>query len=540
MNKFKLLITDNIAEEGIKILEQSGDINIDMKIGIKSEELKDIIGQYDAIITRSGTSITKETLQNPGELKIIGRAGVGLDNIDIEEASRKNIIVMNAPTGNTIAATELTFALILGAARKVHEANNSVKRNEWDRKRFLGIQLHDKTIGIIGLGRIGSNVALRAKSFGMKILAYDPYIKREKAISLGATLLDSLDELLEQSDIVTIHTPLTDETYKMIKKEELSRMKSKAILVNCARGAIVDEDDLYEALINKKLFSAALDVFEKEPPKGNKLLELENVLVTPHIGANTEEGQKGVAVIIAEQIVNALHGKAYVNTVNLPFIKSLLPKQFQLYFDLIEKMGKLAAQIIRGRTEEIRVQYVGNIFEEDITEHVFDSPLHYQPFTIAAIKGFLEVILKEAITYMNAPFYAKDRHIAIYETKTKEYERFTDIVFLFIKTDREEKVIGGTVLNDEIPRIVVFDKFHLDIIPQGTYLYFRNYDRPGVIGRVGTLLGVNNINIAGFELSRIKSGEAVAFVSVDNKLQKKILDEILNIDGIIEAKVIEF
>ena len=239
MKKFNILITDNISEEGIKILKQEQDINIDFKLGIKSNELKDIIGQYDAIITRSGTNITKETLQNPGKLKIIGRAGVGLDNIDIEEASRKNIIVMNAPTGNTMAATELTIALILAAARKLCEANNSVKKGEWDRKRFLGIQLYDKTLGIIGLGRIGGNVALRAKSFGMKILAYDPYIKRDKAASLGVTLLDTLDELLTQSDIITIHTPLTEETHKMIKKEELSKMKKNAIIINCARGAIV-------------------------------------------------------------------------------------------------------------------------------------------------------------------------------------------------------------------------------------------------------------------------------------------------------------
>jgi D-3-phosphoglycerate dehydrogenase len=540
MKKFNILITDNISEEGIKILKQEQDINIDFKLGIKSNELKDIIGQYDAIITRSGTNITKETLQNPGKLKIIGRAGVGLDNIDIEEASRKNIIVMNAPTGNTMAATELTIALILAAARKLCEANNSVKKGEWDRKRFLGIQLYDKTLGIIGLGRIGGNVALRAKSFGMKILAYDPYIKRDKAASLGVTLLDTLDELLTQSDIITIHTPLTEETHKMIKKEELSKMKKNAIIINCARGAIVDEDDLHEALINKKIFSAALDVFEVEPPKGSKLLNLENVTVTPHIGANTEEGQKGVAVIIAEQIVNALHGKAYVNAVNLPFIKSLLPKQYQLYFDLTEKMGKLAAQVIKGRTEEIRVQYAGHIFKEDIIEPVFDSPLHYQPFTIAALKGFFEVILKEAVTYMNAPFYAKDRNVAIYESKTEHYERFTDIIFLFIKTESDEKIIGGTVLNDGIPRIVIFNEFHLDIIPEGTYLYFRNHDRPGVIGRLGTLLGEKNINIAGFELARIKTGEAVAFVSVDSKLPKKILDEILKIEGIIEAKAIEF
>ncbi|MDY6820162.1 MAG: phosphoglycerate dehydrogenase [Deferribacterota bacterium] len=540
MDKFKILITDHISEEGIKILESSKDVDVCIKSGIEASELKGIIGDYDAIITRSRTEITKDILANSGRLKIIGRAGVGLDNVDIEEASRKNIIVMNAPTGNTIAATELTIALILSAARKIPEAVNSVKKGEWDRKRFLGIQLYEKTLGIIGLGRIGSNLAIRARSFGMKIVAYDPYIKKENATSIGVTLLENLEELLSISDVVTIHTPLTNDTINMITKTEINKMKDGAILVNCARGKIINEDDLCEALVNKKLYAAALDVFSKEPPKNNRLLELENVVTTPHIGANTYEGQKGVAVIIAEQVLNALHGKAYANAVNLPFIKSLLPKIFQLYFELAEKMGKLMAQIIRGRIDEIRVKCVGKIFEEELDSQSDNHLLNYMPLTIASLKGFLEVIMTESVTYMNAPFFAKDRGITIYETKADKHERFTDIIFLLFKTDKEEKLVGGTVLNDEIPRIVVFDKFNLDIVPYGTYLYFRNYDRPGVIGSVGTILGKNNINIAGFGLSREKSGQAVAFVSVDNKLTNGVLEEILNIDGIIEAKIIEF
>ena len=540
MKKFKILITDNISEEGIAVLENSGDIEIEIKAGINDNELRTIIGNYDAIITRSGTRISKETIENPGSLRIIGRAGVGLDNIDIEEASRKNIIVMNAPTGNTVAATELTMGLILSAARKLPAANNSTKSLIWDRKKFLGVQLYEKTLGIIGLGRIGGNVALRAKAFGMAVIAYDPYIKKAKAESLGVSLVDNLETLLKESDVVTIHTPLTAETYRMITKDKLEIMKKDSILINCARGGIIDEDALYEAIINKKLFSAGLDVFENEPPINNKLFQLENVFVTPHIGANTFEGQKGVAVIIAEQIVSALHNKSYINAVNIPFIKSLLSKIHQIYFDLAEKIGKLAAQVAKGRTQELRMQFIGELFEEDVIEPIFDSPLHYQPFTIACIKGFLEVILKETVTYISAPFLSKDRHIDIYESKSKNYERFNNLILLYIKTDQEEKVIGGTVLSDEIGRVVIFDKFHIDMMPKGTFLYFRNYDRPGVIGRIGTLLGNNNINIAGFELSRVKSGEAVAFVSVDNPLNKSLLQEILKIDGIIEAKVIEF
>jgi D-3-phosphoglycerate dehydrogenase len=539
MANFKVLITDHIAQEGLDILNSDKDIEYEVKSGIKNDELKEIIGNYDAIITRSGTTITKELLENPGRLKIIGRAGVGLDNVDIEAASKKGIIVMNAPTGNTLAATELTMGMILAAARKIPMANSSLKKGEWDRKKFMGIQLYNKTLGIVGLGRIGSNVAVRAKSFGMKIVAYDPYIKKSKAESLGAKLYDSLLDVLKESDIVTFHTPLTNETHNMVTEKEISMMKDGAIIVNCARGGIVNEEDLFNAVKSGKLFAAAIDVFEVEPPTGNKLLTLDNIFVTPHIGANTNEGQKGVAVIIAEQVINALHGRSYINAVNIPFMKSQLPVELQYYFDLVEKMAKLTAQIITGRTEEIKLTFVGKKFEDDICERTFDVPFSYQPYTVAALKGYLEVSLRESISYINASYFAKDRNILVSEIKTESHKKYNDLIVLTVKTDKQEISVGGTVFADNVGRIVFIDDFRIDVVPKGTLLYFRNVDRPGVIGKVGTILGKYNINIAGFELSRQKGGNAMAFVSVDNKISKKIIDEIISIEGMIQAKVVE-
>ncbi|MGC8768729.1 phosphoglycerate dehydrogenase [Calditerrivibrio sp.] len=539
MSKFKILITDHIAEEGLAILKADPNVEVTVKPGIKNNELKPIIGEYDAVITRSGTTVTADLIENPGRLKIIGRAGVGLDNVDIEAASRKGIIVMNAPTGNTLAATELTMAMMLSAARKVPLANQSLKAGEWDRKRFMGIQLYNKVLGIVGLGRIGSNVAIRAKSFGMKVIAYDPYIKKSKAESLGVKLYDNLDQLIKEVDVITFHTPLTKETHNMIRKEHIEKMKDGVIIINCARGGIVNENDLYEAVKSGKVFAAGVDVFEEEPPVNNKLLTLDNVFVTPHIGANTHEGQKGVAVIIAENVLNALYGKSYINAVNIPFMKSQLSEELQRYFELTEQMAKLAAQIIKGRVEAFNVTLVGKRFEEDICERTFDTPFSYQPFTIAGIKGLLEVSLKETVSYISASYLAKDRNIEVLEQKLDVYDKFNDLVVLKIKTDVEEKVFGGTVFNDNIGRVIFIDNFYFDVVPKGIFLYFNNYDRPGVIGKVGTILGNHNINIAGFELSRQKQGQAIAFVSVDNPIGSEILKEILKIDGMIDAKVLE-
>ncbi|MBN2331729.1 MAG: phosphoglycerate dehydrogenase [Deltaproteobacteria bacterium] len=538
MAAFKVLITDNLAPEGIAVLEREKDVELDIQVGIPHEALKTIIGQYDAIITRSGTTVTADLLENPGRLKIIGRAGVGLDNIDLEAASIKGVIVMNAPTGNTIAATELTMGMMLAAARKIPAANTSLKKEEWTRKKFMGRQLYGKTLGVVGLGRIGGSVAARAKAFGMKVIAFDPYIKKVKSEGLGVTLYDRLEDLLALSDVITIHTPKTEETQNMITAQEFSLMKDGVVVVNCARGGIINEDDLYEAVKSGKVFAAGVDVFGQEPLGHHKLLELENVFVTPHIGANTVEGQEGVAVIIAEQVINALRGRAYENAVNIPYMRSQLPAPMQLYFDLAEAMGRLAAQVAKGRPEAFQITMVGNKFKEDFGERVFDIPFSFQPFTVAGLKGFLEKHVKEAVSFINAPYLAKERDMDIQESKTSSYENYNDLLLLRIKTDEGEHLMGGTVFADNVCRILFLDQFHLEMVAQGNYLYFKNIDKPGIVGKVGTVLGKHQINIAGFNLSRVKGGKAVSFVSLDNEVPKEVIDELLEQDGLLEAKVV--
>lgn len=541
MKKFDILITDHIAEEGIEILEKAESVNYEIKAGISNADLKLIIGNYDAVITRSGTAVDADLLENTGKLKIIGRAGVGLDNVDIETASKKGLIVMNAPTGNTYAAVELTMGMILAACRKIPSASQSVKAGEWDRKRFMGIQLLNKTLGIVGIGRIGGNVVTRCRAFGMKVLAYDPYVKRSRAEDLGVTLCDSLDRVLREADVITLHTPLTDETKGMIGAPQFDMMKDGAVFVNCARGGLVDEDALYNAVKSGKLFSAATDVFSYEPPKGMKLLELENIFVTPHIGANTHEGQKGVAVIICEHIVNALEGRSYANAVNIPYMKSLLPEELQRYFELARSMGRLASQLVAGRPEEIRFTMVGKRFEEDFGERTFDSPFNYQPFTIAALKGFLEIVLEDSVSFINSPYLAKDRNILVMESKTDSYDKYNDLLVLTVKTcDGRETVIGGTLFADNIGKIIFIDNYTLDMEASGSYLYFRNKDVPGIVGKVATVLGENNINIANFGLARVggKGSEAMSFVLVDETVGAEVVKKISALDYIVEAKSI--
>jgi len=544
VSRFNVLITDHIAAEGISILEKDPDISYDVMAGIKNDELKKILKNYDAIITRSGTDVNSDLLEDIGKLKIIARAGVGLDNVDIEAASKKGLIVMNAPTGNTLAAVELTMAMILSAARKVPAANESTKKHEWDRKRFMGIQLHNKNLGIVGIGRIGGNVASRCKAFGMKIYAYDPYVKPSRAEHLGVTLCKTLDEVLEVADVITFHTPLTAETRNLITDKEINKMKTGSILINCARGGIVSEDAIYNGVKSGKLFAAGIDVFDKEPPVGSKLLELENIFVTPHIGANTEEGQKGVAVIICEEVANALHGREYHNAVNIPYMKSQLPADMKIYFELALSMGRLAAQLISSSPNELILSMVGKRFENGFGERTFDSPFNYQPFTIAALKGFLEINLNDNVTFISAPYSAKDHHIIVMEQQLENYEKYNDLLVLKARTKDKELTITGTVYPDQRAYITSIDGYNLDLLASGNYLYFRNNDKPGIVGKVGTLLGNNNINIASFELSRVFKGgdnvnEAVSFVLIDNPITSTVLEEMIKLDSIIEAKAIK-
>lgn len=538
MAKYKVLITDHISQDGIDILERDKDIEVDVQAGIKNPDLKKIIGNYDAIITRSGTTVNADLIENPGKLKIIGRAGVGLDNVDIEAASMKGLIVMNAPTGNTLAACELTMGMMLSVVRKIPEANAVTKSGVWDRKRFMGVQLYKKTLAVVGLGRIGSNVAKRCKAFEMRIVAFDPYIKKSKADALGVELCDTLEQAISQADVITFHTPLTDETRNMITEKEIAKMKDGVVIINCARGGIVNELDLVAACKSGKVKAAGLDVFVKEPPVNHPFFEVDNIFVTPHIGANTVEGQYGVAVIIAEQVKNALYGRSYRNAVNIPFMKSQLPEEMQKYFELMESMGHLAAQVVKGRPESIEFIMVGHKFEEDFGERTFDTPFNFQPFSIAGLKGFMDVAVKENVSFINAPYVAKERGIDILESKQASYGKLNDLVVIRVKTDKETKTLGGTVFGDNVGRVLIYDDYHLDLVGEGTFLYFKNTDTPGMIGKVGTILGKAEINIADFELSRMEDGTAIGFVRVDSKIPPHVLKDILAIDGMKEAKVV--
>jgi D-3-phosphoglycerate dehydrogenase len=536
----KVLITDAIDQEGIDLLEAEDDLDVEVDFSLKGDDLAEAISGCHALITRSGTSVTSRIIEKAQDLRVIGRAGVGVDNVDIEAASRAGIIVMNAPTGNTLAATEHTMAMMLSAVRKLPFAHNSLEEGHWDRKKFMGIQLYKRTLGIVGLGRIGSELAKRARAFDMRLVAFDPYIKREKADKLGVELVENLEDLLERADVITFHVPLTTETTGMIGKEQIARMKDGVVLINCSRGGVVNENDLAEALKSHKIFMAALDVFSEEPlSKDSPLHGLDNLIVTPHLGANTEEAQKNVSVIIAQQVINVLKGRSYENAVNLPYVRNRLSPELQAYFDLSEKIGRLLSQIVSGRIEEVQITLVGSLFAEDISEKVFDSPFRYQPFTFAVLKGLLDFRLQEGVSYISAPYYAKEREIGIIEAKAEKVKNYSDMISVKITTDRGSNTVGGTVFADLKGRVVNIDQFLVDIIAEGTFLFFTNQDRPGVIGRVGTILGENKINVAGFYLGRESyQGSALGFVSLDSRIPENVLGEIKGLPEILEAREI--
>ena len=536
----KVLVTDSIDREGIDILQAEPGIEVVEDFSLKGTRLAQAIAPYSALITRSGTTVTSAIIEKADNLKVIGRAGVGVDNVDIEAASRRGIIVLNAPTGNTLAATEHTMAMMLASVRKLPFAHNSLKAGGWDRKKFLGIQLYKRILGVVGLGRIGTEVAKRAKAFDMHIMAYDPYIKREKADKLGVELVENLDDLLARADVITFHVPMTEETRAMVGQREFSVMKERVVLINCARGGVVDEAALAGALKNGKVFMAALDVFTEEPPPPESpLFGQERLILTPHLGANTEEAQKNVSVIVTQQVLNVLQGRSYENAVNLPYVRGRLSPELQAYFDLGEKIGKLLSQIVSSRIEEVQITLVGPIFAEDISEKVFDSPFRYQPFTFAVLKGLLDFRLKEGVTYVSAPYYAKEREISIVESKAERVKNYGDLLSVKVTHDRGSNTVAGTVFADLKGRIVTIDQFLVDMVAEGTFLFFTNQDRPGVIGKVGTILGNNRINVAGFYLGRESyQGNALGFVSLDSRIPEKVLKEIKDLPQILEAREI--
>lgn len=522
----KVLITDPLAREGVDKLREEG-FQVVEKIGINEDELIKTIPGHVALIIRSGTKVTQRVIKAAPDLKIIGRAGTGLDNVDVDAATRKGIIVMNTPEGNTISAAEHTISLLLSLSRNIPQANLSLKKGEWNRKKFMGSEVYGKVLGIIGLGRIGSEVAKRAQALGMKVMAYDPFVAWEKAEEIGVTLCE-LEELLPQVDYLTIHTPLTEQTRGLMGKRELTLIKDGARVINCARGGIIDEDALYQALKSGKVKGAALDVFEKGKPFGSPLLELDSVIVTPHLGASTQEAQIRVAVEIATQIVDALKKGEVKNAVNIPTFPPLLEKKLRGYLSLAEKMGSLGAQLIKGHLREVEITYRGDLSDYEV-----------KPLTVSLIKGLLGFVLKEGVNYINAPVLARERGIKILEVKTTEKGEYSGLIGVRLESDQHQLKIEGTVLEKKIPYVVKINDCSLEFVPQGHLLVCSNIDRPGAVGKISTILGKYGVNIAGLRMGRTAPGkENVSVYTLDSPPPPEAMQALHNLKEVLEAKLV--
>lgn len=522
----KVLVSDNISPKCIEILKKSG-LEVDVKTGMKPEELKACIGDYHGLIIRSATKVTSEIINAAKNLKVIGRAGSGLDNVDRAAATKKGIVLMNTPGGNTITTAEHSIALMVALARQIPQATISMKAGKWEKKKFMGVELFNKTLGIIGIGNIGSQVAKRAQGLAMNVIAYDPFLSEDKAKAMGVEKVD-IKELFRRSDFITIHTPLTPETRNLINKETIKMMKPGVRIINCARGGIINEKDLYEDLVGGKVAGAALDVFEKEPPEDNPLLKLNNVISTPHLGASTKEAQENVAVAVAEQVVDYLIHETIRNAVNFPSIPSDQVARLQPFINLAEKLGGFAAQIFEGGITEITIEYRGEA-----------SEINTAPVTIAAIKGFLTPILEETVNFVNALFIAKERGIEVKETKSTDAGDYQSMVLMRLKAKDKESYLAGTLFSKKDPRIVAIDNFKVEIVPDGDLLFIYNNDKPGVIGNIGTLLSKNDINIARMHFGReTAGGRAISVVTIDTPAKPQVIEEIKRLPNILSVKQI--
>jgi D-3-phosphoglycerate dehydrogenase len=523
----KVLVTDTIAPSGLDILRAADDVDLDYRPGLQGEELLRAVAQSDALITRSGTAVTPELVNAGTRLRIVGRAGVGLDNVDVDACTARGILVINAPTANIMSATEHTMAMLLALCRNIPEAHASVKRGEWTRSKFMGTELDGKTLGVIGLGRIGSRVTIRARGFGMRVIAYDPYIADSAYEKVGATKM-SLEQLLEQADIITVHTPMTDETRSMIGAAELAKMKDGVIVLNIARGGIYEEQALADALNSGKVAGAAIDVYVEEPPTlEHPLLKAKNVILSPHIGANTIEAQDRVAVQTAEMVVEALRGSIFVSAVNLPF-EGVSDADAAPLIQLAEKLGAFAAQIINGPVNRAEIELWG--VEERLIKIL----------SVASLKGLLTPYLAESVNFVNAEQIAQTRGIAIGSTTHPSPRDYGNLLTFRASSPTEETCISGTVFHEKNQRIVSVNNFRVEFKPVGHHIYIINRDVPGVVGKVGTLLGDREINIAEYNLARSGSGgRAMAIITVDSPLDPETLSFLRSYREMIEVKQVK-
>lgn len=528
--RWRVLVSDKLAEEGLAPLRKRPEIDLVVKPVLKPDELKQEIEEADALLVRSATKVTADLIAGAPKLVAIGRAGVGVDNIDVEAATRRGIVVCNSPEGNTVAAAEHTMALMLALARNVPAANASVAAGEWKRSAFLGVELLNKTLGIMGLGKIGSEVAVRAAAFGMKVIGHDPFIAADRAERLGIEVVD-LPELLARADFITIHVPLNKDTQHLIGAQTLAKVKPGVRIINCSRGPVVDEAALAEAIRHGRVAGAGLDVFEKEPPADSPLLGLDKVVLTPHLGASTAEAQIKVAVDVAQQVLDVLNGRPARSSVNVIPVSPEAMRALEPYLPLAAKMGSLQGQLAEGPLSSVELVYAGQLGEED-------SRL----LTRAFLKGLLSPILDEPVNLVNAAIVAQARGLRVVESHSRDPEDYVSLITSRVVTDSEERTIAGALFGRSEARIVRVDDYRVDFEPSGHMLVSMHIDQPGMIGKVGSILGEHNMNIAGMHVGRRQAGPgglSVMVLALDSTVPEDVMQQILQVDGIETAKLVE-
>ncbi len=523
----RVLIADKIAEQGVELLKEKMDVIV--QTGLPEAELIKIIPKFDAMMVRAATKVTANIIKAGKNLKIIGRAGVGVDNIDVEAATQAGIIVVNSPEGNIVSAAEHTIALMMSLARNVPQANHSMHEGKWEKSKFTGGQVLDKTLGIVGFGKIGRLVGERAVGLGMKVLVMDPYTPASAVERIGGKLVDR-QTILKESDFITFHVPKSKETFHMCSTEEFKKMKKGVRVINVSRGGVVDEAALADAIRSGKVAGAALDVFETEPLGESELLGFPNVITTPHLGASTVEAQTNVAIDVAHQFIDYFSGVPVTAAVNMPALKPEIIKLHQPYFTLAEQLGILLEGIRDSSVESIEVVYEGAV-----------AGMQTSLITRYFLMGILKSRFPDSVNVVNAPILIKNRGVKITETVREATTRFTDLISATVVTADGSKSASATLFNGAESRIVSIDGFSIDLIPQGQVLVIRHTDKPGMIGKVGTLLGNKNINIGGMQVGRKKvRGDAVMGLSIDDILSPEIIKKIEGIDGIRSVKLISF
>ncbi len=524
----KILVSDDLSESGIERLTNVSGFEVEVNTKLTEEAFRRTIKDFDALVIRSGTKVTAEVLDNAPNLKVIGRAGIGLDNVDVEAASKRGIVVMNTPGGNVITTAEHTIAMILALTRNIPQAVCSLKGGCWEKKRFKGKEVYNKVLGVIGVGRIGRVVAERAQGLKIQVIGYDPYINPEVVDTLGIKGV-TFDELLARSDYITVHTPMTTETRNLLDACAFSKMKPGVFIINCARGGIVNEQDLYEAIKQGVVAGAALDVFAEEPPIGNPLLSLDQVIATPHLGASTEEAQENVAIAVADQIADFLTRGTIRNAVNAPNIDGTVLAKLRPYLTLAEKLGCVLTQITKGAIQKVSIEYVGDT-----------ACLETQPLTIAIMKGMLTPVLGDMVNFVNVPVHIKERNIKVTASVQSEAEDFTNLISIHVKTSLSENLVAGTIVGKKEARMVRINDFRLEAPLEGHLLLIHNIDTPGTIGAIGTCLGRHNVNISLMNVGQVlERGQNIIFLRTDASVPAQVIEELLAMDNVDLVQAIE-